>query len=199
MRVSSRIIVFCLLTLTAPAIAGNQIYRYKDDSGTLNFTTELYSIPEKYRSEAVALVPEAPAPVERNEPALRVVTATGEYRMGEHDTRTDATRLAIEAAKRQALEQVAMYLESVTEVKNLDVTRDEIRAYSAGIVTVLNQQVRTRIEDGSVVMRSPSATTARHRAGPESAATEHSERPCTSTIPPGPPDSDGALPRRAGQ
>ena len=152
MRVSSRIIVFCLLTLTAPAIAGNQIYRYKDDSGTLNFTTELYSIPEKYRSEAVALVPEAPAPVERKEPALRVVTATGEYRMGEHDTRTDATRLAIEAAKRQALEQVAMYLESVTEVKNLDVTRDEIRAYSAGIVTVLNQQVRTRIEDGSVVI-----------------------------------------------
>ena len=31
----------------------------------------------------------------------------------------------------------------------------------------------------------PFATTARHRAGPASAATEHSERPCTITIPPG--------------
>jgi hypothetical protein len=152
MRFSSRIIVFCLLTLAAQAVAGNQIYRYKDDSGTLNFTTELYSIPEKYRSEAIPLVPMAPAPVERKEPVLRVVTATGEYRMGEHDTRTDATRLAIESAKRQALEQVATYLESVTEVKNLDVTRDEIRAYTAGSVTVLNQQVRTRLEDGSAVI-----------------------------------------------
>lgn len=153
MRLHPRIIVFCLLALGAEAVAGNQIYRYEDDSGTLNFTTELYAIPEKYRSEAVALMPEPAAPVQRKEPALRVVTGTGEYRMGDHDTRTDATRLAIEAAKRQALEQVAMYLESVTEVKNLDVTRDEIRAYTAGIVTVLNQQVRTRLEDGAVVIQ----------------------------------------------
>jgi hypothetical protein len=72
--------------------------------------------------------------------------------MGEHDTKMDATRMTIEAAKRQALEQVAMYLESVTEVKNLDVTRDEIRTYTAGIVTVLNQQTRTRLEDGGVVI-----------------------------------------------
>src|SRR5262245_42405357 len=106
MRWYSRIIVFCLFTLAAQAFGGIQIYRYNDDSGTINFTTELYSIPEKYRSEAVALVPEAPAPVERKEPVLRVVTATGEYRMGDHDTRMDATRLAIESAKRQALEQV---------------------------------------------------------------------------------------------
>jgi hypothetical protein len=151
MRFYSRIIVFCLLGVAAQAFAGNQIYRYKDDSGTLNFTTELYSIPEKFRSEAVAMVPETPAPV-RKDPVLRVVTATGEYRMSDHDTRMDATRLAIEAAKRQALEQVATYLESVTEVKNLDVTRDEIRAYTAGVVTVLNQQVRTRLDDGAVVI-----------------------------------------------
>ena len=153
MRLLSRIIVFCsLLTAAAPAFAGNQIYRYKDDSGTLNFTTEWYSIPEKYRSAAVALAPETPLPPHRQEPAVRVVTATADYRMGDHDTRMDATRMAIEAAKRQALEQVATYLESVTEVKNLDVTRDEIRTYTAGIVTVLNQQTRTHLEDGGVVI-----------------------------------------------
>ena len=152
MRLLSRIIVFFLLTAAAPAFAGNQIYRYKDDSGTLNFTTEWYSIPEKYRSEAVALAPEAPPPSHRQDPAIRVVTATADYRMGDHDTRMDATRMAIEAAKRQALEQVAIYLESVTEVKNLDVTRDEIRTYTAGIVTVLNQQTRTRLEDGGVTI-----------------------------------------------
>ncbi len=152
MRLLSRIIVFCLLTAAAPAFAGNQIYRYKDDSGTLNFTTEWYSIPEKYRSEAIASAPEATPPLHRQEPVIRVVTATADYRMGDHDTRMDATRMAIEAAKRQALEQVAVYLESVTEVKNLDVTRDEIRTYTAGIVSVLNQQTRTRLEDGVAVI-----------------------------------------------
>jgi len=152
MRLLSRIIVFCLLTAAVPAFAGNQIYRYKDDSGTLNFTTEWHSIPEKYRSEAIALAPEAPLPPHRQDPAIRVVTATADYRMGNHDTRMDATRMAIEVAKRQALEQVATYLESVTEVKNLDVTRDEIRTYTAGIVSVLNQQTRTRLEDGVVVI-----------------------------------------------
>jgi hypothetical protein len=152
MRLLSRIIVFCLLTAAVPAFAGNQIYRYKDDSGTLNFTTEWHSIPEKYRSEAIAVAPEAPLPPHRQDPAIRVVTATADYRMGNHDTRMDATRMAIEVAKRQALEQVATYLESVTEVKNLDVTRDEIRTYTAGIVSVLNQQTRTRLEDGVVVI-----------------------------------------------
>ena len=152
MRLWSRIIVFFLITATTPVFAGNQIYRYKDDSGTLTFTTEWYSIPEKYRGEAVALEPEALARPQRQEPAVRIVTATADYRMGEHDTKMDATRMTIEAAKRQALEQVAMYLESVTEVKHLDVTRDEIRTYTAGIVTVLNQQTRTRLEDGGVVI-----------------------------------------------
>jgi hypothetical protein len=158
MRSSARLIAFSLfiLTVAAQALAGNQIYRYKDDSGTLNFTTELHSIPEKYRGEAVSLVPETSVPIEKPKSpslALRVVTATGEYRMGDHDTRIDATRMAIEAAKREALEQVATYLESVTEVKNLDVTRDEIRTYTAGIVTVLNQQTSTRLEDDGVVIR----------------------------------------------
>jgi hypothetical protein len=55
---------------------------------------------------------------------VRVVTA---QRMGDRDTREDAIRLATEAAKRNALEQVAVYLESITIVDGLDVTKDEIR------------------------------------------------------------------------
>jgi hypothetical protein len=153
MRCFSRsVAVFCLFIPAMQAFAGNQIYRYRDDAGALHFTTELHSIPEKYRSEALSSMPQTLSPTERREPVLRVVNASAEYRMGDHDTRTDATRMAIEAAKRQALEQVATYLESVTEVKNFDLTRDEIRTYSAGIVTVLNQQTRTRLEDGTIVV-----------------------------------------------
>jgi hypothetical protein len=140
--------------------AGNSIYTYKDDSGTQTFTTDLGSIPEEYRSRAVPLylenspslpvVPAAQRPPSAN---VRVVTASGEYKMGDHDTRTDAIRLAVEAAKREALEQVAIYLESVTEIKNMDVTRDDIRTYTAGIVMVLNQQITTRLEGETVVIR----------------------------------------------
>src|SRR5215472_15800298 len=60
--------------------------------------------------------------------------------------------MAVEAAKRQALEQVATYLESVTEVKNMDVTRDDIRTYTAGIVMVLDQKISTRLEGETVVI-----------------------------------------------
>src|SRR5881397_4105971 len=84
---------------------------------------------------------------------VRTVTAQGEHRMGDRDTREDAIRLATEAAKRTALEQVATYLESVTVVTDLDVTKDEIRTYTAGVILVLDQQINTRLEGDTVVIR----------------------------------------------
>ena len=81
---------------------------------------------------------------------VRVVTGTGEHRMSDRETKAEALRLATEQAKKHALEQVASYLESVTVVRNLDVTQDEIRSYTAGIVTVHDQQVQTEL-DGDVV------------------------------------------------
>src|SRR5262245_10636367 len=74
---------------------------------------------------------------------IRVVAGQGEYRMGNRDTREDALRLATEAAKRNALEQVAVYLESITIINGLDVTKDEIRTYTAGLVLVLEQATNT--------------------------------------------------------
>ncbi len=138
--------------------AATQIYTYKDDSGTPNYTTDLESVPEKYRSRVTPLDSETSSTIEPSEPQapsanVRVVSASAEYRMGDHDTRTDAVRLAVEAAKRQALEQVATYLESVTEVKNMDVTRDDIRTYTAGIVMVKDQNISTRLEGQTVVIQ----------------------------------------------
>ena len=157
MLVFGQMIILSLVFAVSHSFAASQIYTYRDDSGTPNFTTELDTIPEKYRSRVVPLDSDTSSPVEAAVPSLppaavRVVTASGEYRMGDHDTRADAVRLAIEAAKRQALEQVATYLESVTEVKNLDVTRDDIRTYTAGVVMVLNQEVTTRLEGETVVI-----------------------------------------------
>ena len=83
---------------------------------------------------------------------VRVVTAQGEYRMGDRDTREDAIRMATEAAKRNALEQVAVYLESITIVDGLDVTRDEIRTYTAGLVLVLEQETNTTLDGNTIVV-----------------------------------------------
>lgn len=82
---------------------------------------------------------------------IRTLTAEGEHILGEHDTKEDAVRLASEAAKRNALEQVALYLESVTVVTNFNISRDEIRSYTAGVVNILNQQISTRLDNNAVV------------------------------------------------
>lgn len=83
---------------------------------------------------------------------VRVVTSRGEYRMGDRDTKEDAVRLATEAAKRHALEQVATYLESITIVEGVDVTKDEIRTYTAGLVLVLEQQTNLALDADTVVV-----------------------------------------------
>ena len=48
---------------------------------------------------------------------VRIVTGMGDHRMSDRATKVDAVRLATEEAKKQALEQVASYLESVTVVR----------------------------------------------------------------------------------
>ena len=84
---------------------------------------------------------------------LRTVIGEGEYRMGDRDTREDAVRLATEEAKRHALEQVATYIESISVSNAVDMTKDEIRTYTAGVVHVIDQEVRIYIEQDAVIVR----------------------------------------------
>ncbi|MCP9451423.1 MAG: hypothetical protein NNA23_01935 [Nitrospira sp.] len=84
---------------------------------------------------------------------VRTVRASGEYRWGETDTKEDAGRLALEAAKRNALEQVAIYVESVTVARGMDLTRDEIRTYTAGVVLVRDQRLSFSVEGDRLVAR----------------------------------------------
>jgi hypothetical protein len=84
---------------------------------------------------------------------VRTVTAQGEYRLSDRDTKEDGIQLAAEQAKRNALEQVASYLESITVARDLDVTQDEIRSYTAGVVVVLDQHIAVRLDDQTVVVQ----------------------------------------------
>jgi len=67
---------------------------------------------------------------------VQTITATGEYRMGEYDTLPEAQRLALVTAKSLALEQAVTYLDTVSAVKQLGLNREELRAYSVGLLEI---------------------------------------------------------------
>lgn len=156
---------FSVSTLsTVPVLASTTIYSYTNDEGVQTFTNELESVPEKYRTQLTQrsfetdATTKSPPPTPTADPPMRstetrTIAASGEYRMGDHDNRADAVRLATESAKQDALEQAATYVERITEVRDMNVTRDDIRSFSAGVVKVLDQTVTTRLEQDQVVIR----------------------------------------------
>jgi len=56
------------------------------------------------------------------------------YQASEDDSRNSSRVSAMREVKRLLLEELGTYLESVTEVKNFQLTKDQITALTAGIV-----------------------------------------------------------------
>ena len=69
-------------------------------------------------------------------PASESVFASYKYTMGDNDTKNDAKRICFLEAKRLAIEKAGTYIESSTEVKNFNLTRDEIRTFAGAIIKV---------------------------------------------------------------
>jgi len=65
---------------------------------------------------------------------IKIIETESSYIMGDNDSKIDARRIATQEAKRKALEYAGTYVESLTEVKNMSLAKDEIKAYTAGIV-----------------------------------------------------------------
>lgn len=78
---------------------------------------------------ALVLVAAASTPA-----AIKEIEAKGTYHLGDNDSKLVGHRLALLEAKRNALEKAGTYVQSITEVKDYKLTRDEIRTYSAGIL-----------------------------------------------------------------
>ena len=57
------------------------------------------------------------------------------YQASEYDSKVSCRALALEQVKRLLLEKLGTYLESETEVKNFQLTRDQIVILTAGIVS----------------------------------------------------------------
>ena len=68
--------------------------------------------------------------------AIEEIMASGRYIMGDKDSKLDGRRLALLEAQRNALEQAGTYIESLTEVQNFQLSRDQVRVYTAGILEV---------------------------------------------------------------
>jgi hypothetical protein len=85
---------------------------------------------------------------------MYAVEAVGEYVMGDSDTKLEARRIALEQAKRSAVEQIGTYLESETIVVNNALTKDEIRTYTAAVLkTIIISEALALLEDKSTVFR----------------------------------------------
>ena len=65
---------------------------------------------------------------------VKVIEADSSYVMGDNDSKVDARRIATQEAKRKALELAGTFVASLTEVKEYRLTKDEVTAYTAGIV-----------------------------------------------------------------
>ncbi len=71
-----------------------------------------------------------------SEAAIEEIEATGEFHLGDQDSKLEGHDQAMLVAKRNALEKAGTYVESLTEVKDAQVTRDEIRTYAAAVIEV---------------------------------------------------------------
>ncbi len=79
---------------------------------------------------------------------MLVITTEGTAFLGSGITEDDAKKIAINDAKRNALEQAGTYLESHTEVLNYTLVKDELITYTGGLlkVNILNEK-RALIND----------------------------------------------------
>ena len=62
------------------------------------------------------------------------IKSAGEYTLGDNDSKTDARKIALEYAKRKALEEVGILIVSETKVINGVVSRDQIETYSSSVM-----------------------------------------------------------------
>jgi tetratricopeptide (TPR) repeat protein len=65
---------------------------------------------------------------------VEIIEADSTYIMGDNDSKVDARRIALQEAKRKALELAGTYIENLTQVQNYQLTNDEIKSYTAGIL-----------------------------------------------------------------
>ncbi|RPH81426.1 MAG: sel1 repeat family protein [Nitrospiraceae bacterium] len=83
---------------------------------------------------------------------VQTFTATHTYILGDHDSKDDARQRCLLETKRKILEQAGVYIESASEVKNFDLTKDKITSFAAAVMQVKDTKETVSFQQGHMTM-----------------------------------------------
>ena len=83
---------------------------------------------------------------------IQTFTATHTYILGDHDSKDDARQRCLLEAKRKILEQAGVYIESASEVKNFDLTKDKITSFAAAVMQVKDTKEAVSFQQGHMTL-----------------------------------------------
>jgi TPR repeat protein len=83
---------------------------------------------------------------------IQTFTATHTYILGDHDSKDDARQRCLLEAKRKILEQAGVYIESASEVKDLQLTRDKITSFAAAVMQVKDTKEEVGFQQGHMTL-----------------------------------------------
>ncbi len=83
---------------------------------------------------------------------VQTFTATHTYILGDHDSKDDARQRCLLEAKRKILEQAGVYIESASEVKNFDLTKDKITSFAAAVMQVKDSKEEVGFQQGHMTL-----------------------------------------------
>lgn len=83
---------------------------------------------------------------------VKTFTATHTYILGDHDSKDDARQRCLLEAKRKVLEQAGVLIESASEVKDFQLTKDKITSFAAAVMQVKDTKEKVGFENGHMTM-----------------------------------------------
>ena len=83
---------------------------------------------------------------------IQTFTATHTYTLGDHDSKDDARQRCALEAKRKILEQAGVYIESGSELKNFDLTKDTITSFAAAVMQVKGTKEEVGFQQGHMTL-----------------------------------------------
>jgi TPR repeat protein len=79
---------------------------------------------------------------------VQTLTATHTYILGDHDSKDDARQRCLLETKRKILEQAGVYIESESEVRNFDLTKDTITSFATAVMQIKDTKENFWFENG---------------------------------------------------
>jgi len=83
---------------------------------------------------------------------IQTFTAMHTYTLGDHDSKDDARQRCVLEAKRKILEQAGVYIESASEVKSFDLTKNKITSFAAAVMQVKDTKEEVGFQQGHMTI-----------------------------------------------